>query len=82
MIPDNRNLGIILLRVERIPILQLKPIRMVDEPVAIRHIMHEQTPEQIPRNDGLSLLLRRLDDGVELRERRRGHVACPVVFAG
>ena len=83
MVPYRRDLGIIVLRVERVPILQLKPIRVVDESVAIRHVMHEQTPEEIPRDDGFGRLLRRFDDGVKLGEcRRRGNVACPVVFAG
>lgn len=66
MLPNRRNLGIILLRIHRIPILQLIPIRMVHEPGTIGHIVHEETPEQVPRDDGFRLLLRRLDDCIEL----------------
>lgn len=82
VLSNRRDLRVVHLCVDRIPILQLIPIGMIDEPRAIRDIMHEQTPEQIPSNDWLNLFLCSFDNGVKLRECWCGIVACPVVFAG
>lgn len=81
MLPNRRNLGIVHLGIHRISILQLIPIGMVHEPRTVRHIMHEQTPKEVPCDDGLGVFLRGFDDRVELREGRGRVVAGPVVFA-
>ena len=82
MLPDQTNLRIILHRVQRLPILEREAIAVVDESVAVGHVVHEQGPKDIPDDDGASRVLPVLDDIVKRLQGVGGRiVGGPVVFA-
>lgn len=79
MLSDGRYIRIIRRRIERISILQRKPIAVVDVDITVRHVVHEQAPEQISRHHGVGHVLPGLDRREELRQRRAGGRVAVVV---
>ena len=47
MLSNRTDLCVVMSCVQRVSILESKSVRVIDEYVAIRYIMHEQTPEKI-----------------------------------
>ena len=66
MLPDGCDVGVIRRCIERIAVLKRKTITVIHIDIAIRYIMHEQTPEQIACYHRVTQILSRLDRGQEL----------------
>ena len=82
MLADQADLGVVLHGVERVAVLQFVAVGVVDEDVAVGHVVHEERPEQVANDDGLGGILAALDDAVEGLERGRLRVVRgPVVLA-
>ena len=79
---DQANLRVVLRRIERISILKGEAVAVVDESIAVWHIMHEERPKDIPNHDRIYCVLMTFDNVVKgLQRVSRWIVGGPVIFS-
>ena len=65
MLADQTYLRVVPRRIERISILKGEAIAMVNEYIAVGHIMHEERPEYVANHNWIGRVLTAFDDVVK-----------------